>query len=45
LKDLEKRDKQDTQRLASPLRISEDAVIIDTTGDTVNQTVNKAWEN
>jgi cytidylate kinase len=44
LKDLEKRDEQDTQRLASPLRVSEDAVVIDTTKDTVNQTVNKVLE-
>jgi cytidylate kinase len=44
LKDLEKRDKQDTQRLVSPLRVSEDAVVIDTTNDTVNQTVDKVLE-
>ena len=44
LKDLEERDRQDTQRAASPLRIVEDAVVIDTTNDTVDQTVNKAME-
>lgn len=44
LKDLQKRDKQDTERLASPLRIVKDAVIIDTTNDTIDQTVNKVIE-
>lgn len=41
LRDLEKRDKQDTERLASPLRVAEDAVVIDTTNDTIDQTVDK----
>lgn len=44
LKDLEERDKQDTQRTASPLRIVEDAVAIDTTNDTIDQTVDKVTE-
>lgn len=42
LKDLEERDARDTQRTASPLRIVEDAVVIDTTNDTIDQTVGKA---
>jgi len=41
LKDLEERDRKDTERSASPLRIAEDAVVIDTTNDTVDQTVDK----
>lgn len=45
LKDLKERDRQDTQRSASPLRIVKDAVVIDTTNDTVDQTVNKVIEN
>ena len=44
LKDLEMRDGQDMQRSASPLRIVEDAVVIDTTNDTIDQTVNKVIE-
>jgi|SRR3989344_391170 len=44
LKDLEERDRQDTQRLASPLRIVEDAVVIDTTNDTIDQTVDKVMD-
>ena len=42
LKDLEERDRRDTQRSASPLRIVKDAVVIDTTNDTIDETVNKA---
>ncbi len=41
LKDLEERDRQDTQRSASPLRVVDDAVVIDTTEDTVDETVDK----
>jgi cytidylate kinase len=44
LQDLMKRDKQDTERSASPLKIAEDAVIVDTTEDTIDQTVNKVME-
>lgn len=44
LKDIEERDRQDTQRSASPLKIVEDAVVIDTTNDTIDQTVDKAIE-
>ncbi|MDO8583467.1 MAG: (d)CMP kinase [bacterium] len=41
LKDLKERDRQDTQRSASPLRIVEDAIVIDTTDDAIDQTVEK----
>ncbi|MBI4089486.1 MAG: (d)CMP kinase [Candidatus Levybacteria bacterium] len=41
LEDLEERDRQDTQRTASPLRVVKEAVVIDTTYDTIDQTVNK----
>jgi CMP/dCMP kinase len=41
LRDLKERDRHDTQRVASPLRIAKDAVVIDTTDDTVAQTVDK----
>jgi len=41
LKEMEERDRQDTQRTASPLRIVEDAMVIDTTNDTIDQTVDK----
>ena len=44
LKDIEERDRQDKERSASPLRITEDAVVIDTTNDTIDQTVNKVIE-
>ncbi len=41
LKDLEERDRSDTQRSASPLRIAEGAVVIDTTNDTIDETVDR----
>lgn len=41
LKDLEERDRQDMERSASPLRIAQDAVVIDTTNDTIEETVDK----
>lgn len=44
LKDLEERDKKDMQREESPLRIAKDAIIIDTTNDTIEQTVDKVIE-
>lgn len=44
LRDLQKRDRQDTERNASPLRIAKDAVIVDTTNDTIDQTVDKVIE-
>jgi CMP/dCMP kinase len=43
-KGIEDRDRQDSQRNASPLRIAENAVIIDTTNDTIDQTVEKVIE-
>lgn len=42
LRDLKERDRQDMERSASPLRIAEGAVIIDTTNDTIEETVDKA---
>ena len=44
LKDLKERDNRDIRRSASPLRVVEDAVVIDTTNDTIDQTVNKVTE-
>jgi cytidylate kinase len=44
VKDVEERDKKDTEREASPLKIAQDAVIIDTTRDTIDDTVNKVME-
>ncbi len=44
LKDLQERDRRDTERSASPLRIAKDAVVIDTTNDTVDETVDKVME-
>ena len=41
LRDLEERDRRDTQRTISPLRVAKDAIVIDTTNDTVNETVDK----
>ena len=45
LKDLKERDKQDTERIAGPLRIADDAVIVDTTNDSIDQTVEKVINN
>ncbi|OGH09059.1 MAG: cytidylate kinase [Candidatus Levybacteria bacterium RBG_16_35_6] len=44
LKDVEDRDKKDLERKASPLKLSEDAVVVDTTNDTIEDTVNKVME-
>lgn len=41
LKDLKERDRQDMERSASPLIIAEGAVVIDTTNDTIEETVDK----
>jgi CMP/dCMP kinase len=41
LRDLKERDRQDTQRKTSPLRITKDAIVIDTTNDEISQTVDK----
>lgn len=44
LRDLKERDNRDIQRSASPLRMAEDAIVVDTTDDTVGQTVIKIEE-
>lgn len=44
LRDLEERDRQDTQRFVSPLKVAKDAVVIDTTNDTIDQTVDKVMK-
>ncbi len=44
LKEVEERDKLDMQRKASPLTIAKDAVVIDTTNDTIEETVNKVMK-
>lgn len=41
LKAVKERDKHDTERIASPMGIAENAMIIDTTNDTIDQTVDK----
>ena len=41
MKNLEQRDNQDTQRKTSPLIIPDDAIIIDTTGMSIIEVVNK----
>lgn len=44
LRDVQERDRQDTERIVSPLKIVKDAVVIDTTNDTIDQTVDKVLE-
>ena len=44
LRDLELRDKRDTERDASPLRKAGDAVVVDTTGNTIGQTLEELLE-
>jgi len=44
LRDLEERDRRDTERIASPLKIAQDAAIMDTTNDAIDQTVDKVIE-
>lgn len=39
--DAKERDRQDTQRDASPLTVAKDAIVVDTTEDTIDQTVQK----
>ncbi len=41
IKDVERRDRMDIERKASPLTITKDAIVIDTTNDTVEDTLNK----
>lgn len=43
-KEIEERDKRDSDRDASPLTVVKDAVVIDTTDDTVEQTVEKVMK-
>ena len=44
LRDLELRDKRDTERDASPLRKADDAVVVDTTSNTIEQTLEELLE-
>lgn len=41
IEETKERDKKDMEREASPLEISSDAVVVDTTADTVNETLEK----
>lgn len=41
LRDLKERDRRDTQRMASPLKINKEAIVIDTTNNTIDQTANE----
>ncbi len=41
LYDLKKRDEQDTKRAAAPLKAADDAVLLDTSGNTLQQSVNE----
>lgn len=41
LRDLKERDNRDIQRSASPLRMAEDAIVVDTTDDSIEQTVDR----
>ncbi len=41
LEDLKERDNKDIQRDASPLRMAKDAIVVDTTNDSIEQTVAK----
>lgn len=45
LSDTKERDRQDIEREASPLKITEGAVVIDTTNDTISDTVEKVKNN
>lgn len=44
IRDIQERDKKDSERQASPLSIAKDAFVIDTTNDTILETVEKAME-
>ena len=41
LDDLIKRDEQDTRRAAAPLKAADDAVLLDTSGNTLEQSVSE----
>ncbi len=44
LRDLKERDKRDTERVISPLKPAEDAIVIDTTDLSIDQVVNQVLE-
>lgn len=44
LKDTQERDRQDAERKVSPLSIAQDAVVVNTTNDTIEETVEKVME-
>ena len=44
LRDLEERDRRDSERTVSPLKPAEDAIVIDTTELTIVQVVNQVLE-
>ena len=45
LRDLKERDRRDTERVISPLKPAEDAIVIDTTDLTIDQVVKKVLEH
>lgn len=42
LAEMEKRDEQDTQRAAAPLKAADDAVLLDTSGNTLEESIDEA---
>lgn len=38
---MEKRDEQDTQRAAAPLKAADDAVLLDTSGNTLEESIDE----
>jgi cytidylate kinase len=45
LRDLQERDRRDSERTVSPLKPAEDAIVIDTTDLTIEQVVKQVLEN
>ncbi len=45
LRDLKERDRRDTERVISPLKPAEDAIVIDTTDLTIDQVVKQVLEH
>ena len=41
LAEMEKRDEQDTQRAAAPLKAADDAVLLDTSGNTLEESIDE----
>lgn len=41
LAEMEQRDEQDTQRAAAPLKAAEDAVLLDTSGNTLEESIDE----